>query len=301
MNMHRNLAIALLLNASVLGYGGGMRTALVPRIDVPEPVWNEEKGVWVFTVESPYLGDSSDIEVLLPDDYDRRQRYRVLYLLPVERGIGGQIGDGLQELRKTDAHNRYSLIGVQPAFDSVPWYADHASNPKIRHESHLLNVVAPLIEERYTVLKEAEGRLLLGFSKSGWGALTLILRHPDVFGYAVTWDAPLMLREWVPAWGMDQHFGTEENFQKYRPADLLETQAHFFREKNRLVLLGEKYFGAGPDGRFQQEHHTIWAHEEMTRLGILHHFDNSLSFEHTWHGGWVRPAIDAMMPLVRRP
>ena len=47
-----------------------------------------------------------------------------------------------------------------------------------------MKTVVPLIEEHYSALGTAEGRLLFGFSKSGWGALTLILRNPDFFGYA---------------------------------------------------------------------------------------------------------------------
>lgn len=270
----------------------------VSDVRVGGPTWDRAKGVWRYNVESPFLRGANALEVLLPDSYDARRSYRVLYVLPVEAGLGERYGDGLQTVRRTDAHNRYDLIGVQMAFDTPPWYADHASDPAIRHESYLRHVVIPLVEGHYATSGKREGRLLLGFSKSGWGAFTLILRAPDFYGYAVSWDAPLMLDEWVPRWGMETHFGVQENFDQYRPVRLFALQAHHFRDRRRLVLLGEQAFGAAPDGRFAHRHHTAWAHEEMKRLGILHHYDDSLRCEHHWDGGWVLPAVRALMAIV---
>lgn len=267
-------------------------------VRVEGPTWDRAKGVWRYSVVSPFLRGASVLEVLLPDGYDARRCYRVLYVLPVEVGFGERYGDGLQTVRKMNAHNRYGLICVQMTFDTLPWYADHASDPTIRHESYLRQVVVPLIEGRYATPSTREGRLLLGFSKSGWGAFVLILRAPDFYGYAASWDAPLMLDEWVPRWGMEAHFGTRQNFEQYRPARLFALQARHFRSRKRLVLLGEQTFGDAPDGRFAHRHHTAWAHEEMVRLGILHHYDDGLRCEHHWDGGWVPSAIRALMAIV---
>ena len=51
----------------------------------------------------------------------------------------------------------------------------------------------------------------IGFSKSGWGAFSLLLRHPEVFGRAAAWDAPLMLEQ-PNRYGMGAVFGSQENF-----------------------------------------------------------------------------------------
>ncbi|HEY3787861.1 MAG TPA: alpha/beta hydrolase-fold protein [Urbifossiella sp.] len=63
-----------------------------------------------------------------------------------------------------------------------------------------MKVFVPFIDKTYPVRAEAGGRLLLGFSKSGWGAYSLRMRHPDLFGKAAAWDAPLI----------------QENFDAYR-------------------------------------------------------------------------------------
>ena len=62
----------------------------------------------------------------------------------------------------------------------------------LHQEKYLLEDVLPLVEGSYPVETGPDGRLLVGFSKSGWGAWSLLLRHPGVFGKAAAWDAPLM-------------------------------------------------------------------------------------------------------------
>ncbi len=273
-------------------------STIVSDVRIEGPTWDQAKGVWRYSIISPFLRGANALEVLLPDGYDTQHEYRVLYVPPVETGFGDRYGDGLQAVRRTDAHNRYDLICVQMAFDTPPWYADHASDPAIRHESYLRRVVVPFVEVYYATSGTREGRLLLGFSKSGWGAFALILRAPDFYGYAASWDAPLMLDEWVPRWGMDAHFGTRENFEQYRPARLFTLQAQHFRSRQRLVLLGEQAFGDAPNGQFKPKGHTVRAHEEMERLGIQHYYDDSLRCEHHWDGGWVPSAIEALMTII---
>jgi len=270
--------------------------------EIAGPEWDAEKGVWRFQVASPYLGGRNAVEVLLPDDFspDGGRRYRVLYVLPVEPGIGGRYGDGLVEVKKLDVHNRHGLICVAPAFDTVPWFMDHATDPRRRHESHLMCVVLPLVDGRYPTVAEPEGRLLLGFSKSGWGAFTLLLRHPDVFGYAAAWDCPMMLKEedW-DRWGIREAAGTVENFRRYQPARLLNSRTEPFRDRARFALLGHKSFGPGGGSSYQGEHtHTRWAHDTMSQLGIRHAYNNEVIVPHTWAAGWVGPAVEALMSIA---
>jgi hypothetical protein len=262
------------------------------------PVRNDDRGTLIYHVQSPYLSGSNEVEVLLPDSYDPTKRYRVLYVLPVEAGIGGSFGDGLQEVRRLDSHNTHDLICVTMAFDTLPWYGAHATNPAMRHEEHILRVVIPLIDAQFPTLGTSDGRMLLGFSKSGWGAYSLILRNPTVFGYAASWDAPL-LAEWPASWGISEHFGSKEAFEPYRVADLLQSHADEFRDRTRLVLLGEE--GFGPQLCPGYDSHTTGAHEVMTELAIPHIYNPNLRMPHRWDAtddprdGWVAAAVDGLM------
>ena len=269
-------------------------------ISIEGPVFEPQRGVWRFTVTSPFQQGPNHVEVLMPERYDRTERHRVLYVLPVEPGIGGRYGDGMLEVKKIDAHNRHGLICVAPAFDSVPWSMDHATDPQRRHEAYLLQVVIPMIDRMYSTAAAAKGRLLLGFSKSGWGAFTLMLRNPDVFGYAASWDAPLMLQEqdWEN-WGISQAAGTVENFQKYQPVRLLRARAEQFRDHARFALLGHKDFGThGGSSYTGANAHTIGTHELMESLEIRHVYNNEVIVKHAWNTGWVEPAVAALVSLA---
>ena len=246
------------------------------------------------TVSSGYQRGPNAIEVLLPDDFDRCRTWPVLYVLPVEPGIGGFYGNGLEEVRRAGIHSKHGLVCVQMAFDTTPWYCDNPCDPTVRHESYVRNVAVPLVEKEYPTPGTPDGRLLMGFSKSGWGAFTLILRNPDFFGYAASWDAPLQFEKCH--WDMGRQFGDDMNLRHYCPAGLFRAQARHFHARPRLVLLGEDAFGRSPDPKYD---HTVWAHETMASLGIQHFYNDDVRVKHVWGSGWVPVAVDALVSLRR--
>ena len=248
-------------------------------------------GILTYTVTSEYLKGPNAVEVLLPDGLEAGKRYPFLYILPVERGTGGRWGRSILEAKRTGVHNTFGLICVAPAFDSTPWYADHPTDPTVRHESYLLKVVLPLIEGRQPALARPEGRLLVGFSKSGWGAFSLLLRHGDVFGRAAAWDAPMM--EQTPTkYGMAGNFGTQENFERYKISALIEQRAARLKGgPARLVLLGY--------GNFRDQTEAI--HRKMLALGIPHVYDNATRRRHHWESGWFAGAVRRLMELPGTP
>jgi hypothetical protein len=264
---------------------------------VEGPTFDAQKGVWVFSTQSPYLKGANRIEVLLPDRWNPDRARRVLYVLPVQPGNAGVWGDGLQLVRQLGSHNEHDLICVSPFFDSWPYYGSHASDPRIRHEDYILKVLVPLIEDCYLTQGSAKGRLLLGFSKSGWGSILLILRNPEVFGYACSWDAPLMMSE--KNFGLYEtasHFGTKDWMSRYVPKTWARTNAHRFRDQKRLVVLGRNFFGT----RWLHDlPHTSGFHRVLRKVGIAHHYDNSIKVPHTWNLGWLRPAVNELMKLAK--
>ncbi|HVK08431.1 MAG TPA: alpha/beta hydrolase-fold protein, partial [Gemmataceae bacterium] len=233
---------------------------------------------------SPYQAGTTLIRVLTPDEPETGRRYPAVYVLPVEAGTESRYGDGLQEVKKLGLHNKLKAVFVAPTFSHLPWYADHPTRPEVRQESHLLKAVVPFVEKTYPVRAEPEGRLLLGFSKSGWGAYALLLRHPDVFGRAAAWDAPLTMDRPGPYRSGDV-FGTPENFAGYRVTRLLEARAKEFRTDRRLILLGY--------GNFRDDHRT--AHELMEKLKIANEYRDGPARKHDWHGGWVKEAADLLL------
>jgi hypothetical protein len=165
--------------------------------------------------------------------------YQVLYVLPVHEEGVKKHGDGLIEVKKHDYHNRHQLICVAPGFTSKPWFADHDLNPRKQDESHLLKTVIPFVEKHYPVRSDTEGRLLMGFSKSGWGALALLLRNPDLFYRAVGWDIGIRvdtgpIEEEERAQRIAREWGTVRNFEANRISSLVKTKGTELGDEARL-------------------------------------------------------------------
>lgn len=241
-------------------------------------------GFLVHDVRSPYQAKPTQIRVLLPDNLEPGKKYPVIYLLPVEAGTESRFGNGLKEVKKLDLHNKLQVIFVAPTFAHLPWYADHPTDAGIRQETYFLKDVVPFIEKTYPARAEPRWRLLLGFSKSGWGAFSLLLRHPDYFGRAAAWDAPMMMDR-PGKYGSGDIFGSPGNFEKYRITRLLTGRAAMFQKEKRLLLAGY--------GHFRGEHQR--AHDLMDSLKIAHENRDGPPRKHDWHSGWVAEAAEWLM------
>jgi enterochelin esterase-like enzyme len=244
----------------------------------------DENGFLVHSVRSSFQAGTVKICVLLPDNLDSSKKYPVLYVLPVEARDDNRYGDGLLEAKRTDLHNKHQLICVAPTFSHLPWYADHPTDKGIQQDAYFVKVVVPFIDRSYAALAERKGRLLVGFSKSGWGAWTLLLQHPEVFQKAAAWDAPLM-KAAPNQFGMGPIFGTQENFQKYEVTRLLAQRADVLRKTDRLVLTGYGGF---------REHHQQ-AHQLLEKLGIGHQYRDGPQLKHHWNSGWLEEAVDLLV------
>jgi S-formylglutathione hydrolase FrmB len=244
----------------------------------------------VHEVSSPYQAGKTSIRVLLPEARKADAKFSVIYVLPVEAGTESRYGDGLAEIKKLGLHNKHGVIFVAPTFSHLPWYTDHPDKPEIRQEAYLLKAVVPFVEKTYPAQPDADHRLLLGFSKSGWGAWSLLLRHPDVFGKAAAWDAPIMMDK-PGKYGSGEIFGTPENFAKYRIETLLHTEGKELGQDERLILTGY--------GGFREEH--VRVHELMTELKVHHIYKDGPQRKHDWHSGWVGESVELLMQNEKRP
>lgn len=228
------------------------------------------------------------VRALLPSRVKRGRTYPVVYVLPVEAQDGEQYGDGLAEVQKAGLADRYDAIFVAPTFSYIPWYADNPVDPRMRQETYFLHDVLPFVERRYPVRRDRAGRFLLGFSKSGWGAFSLLLRHPQVFEKALAWDSPLMMAD-LRRSVTRVVFANQRNFERYQVTRLLAAEAPQFRSDSRFVVLG--YHGFRRELRrmhaFMQAHH------------VAHVYQDGPPREHRWGSGWLPGAVALLLSGVR--
>jgi len=237
---------------------------------------------FVHELASPYQRTTTRLRVLVPDTYDASRTYRTVYVLPVEPGNGTKYGDGLRVIQNANLHNLHDAVFVAPSFSDMPWYGDHPTQATIRQESHFLDVVIPFVEGSYSVSRQPADRLLLGFSKSGYGAFSMLLRHPDRLGKAVAWDAPLTLTAPRSDWGMPKIFGSNANFGNYRVTRLIDRQAPLLATgPARLILAGSNTFRGA---------HTQ-VQRQLAQAGVPHVVGSGPRYAHSWGSGWVPSAV----------
>jgi len=275
----RHWAIAAFILACHAGYGQAADII----VHSPEKSVN---GFSSYTLKSPYQDRPTCVEVLTPDKMKAGERYPVLYLLPVNDGVMGPWGSGIAEAKRHDIHNRFNVICVSPEYDYTPWYGDHPSDAKLAQERYLIRAVIPMIEERLPAIKGPEGRILLGFSKSGFGALSIALRHLDFIGKAAAWDAPVTMKSYFPdEEEMVRVFQTQENFDRYCIPTLAEQQRAALKNgPPRLFLLSN----ANPADSITALHALL---EER---GIPHRYAVDTKREHTWPSGWLPVAVNLL-------
>jgi hypothetical protein len=97
-----------------------------------------------------------------------------------------------------------------------------------------------VIVDSNLAISGTEENLLIGFSKSGYGALDLLFKHPAVFDAAAAWDFPADMTAYNN-YGADGNYGTDANFQNnYRLTDtFIDTwKAQFTTEDHILISEG---------------------------------------------------------------
>jgi hypothetical protein len=127
---------------------------------------------------------------------------------------------------------------------------------------------------------------LIGFSKSGFGAQDLILKHPDVFTLAASWDFPADMSDYTQ-YGASAAYGTDANFQaNYRlTQSFVDSHKTPFLNKDRIWIGGYDVFGtdiADYDALLTSEgiEHTSEAPPQV--------------MDHTWVSGWVPFALTGL-------
>ena len=226
------------------------------------------------------------LRVLTPTNPAAGVAHNFLIVLPVEAGLGNQFGDGLATLQSLDAQDKYNLTIIEPTFAIDPWYADNPNDPNLQYETFMTQELVPWIKQNLATTGH-EQVWLIGFSKSGIGGQDLILKHPDVFTLAATWDSPFDMSSYSQ-FGSDSEasYGTDANFQ----ANYRLTTA--FVDAHKGPFLASNRIWIGGYGLYQTDDSDYDA--LLTSEGIAHTTETPTAMVHTWTSGWVPIALAAL-------
>jgi len=242
-----------------------------------------------YRLQSPYQSEPTMLKLLWPNATARCDRLPLIHLLPVEPEGSKTFGDAM-EVAVAEAWADLHDIAVACCTTSLyPWMVDDPRDPTNAQGSYLSKVVLPMAE---AVLTEATGitqidHLLLGFSKSGFAALSLLFRYPQRYIAAAAWDAPLIVDRIEKSWQMDQVFSDEEHLHTHRPPALLRQAKATIKARPRVYVAGYDLFRQHVD-RFTAM---------LDKAGVPYLGNNDTKHPHRWDQGWMNPAVEALLQM----
>eukprot|EP01050_Picozoa_sp_SAG11_P020706 SAG11_NODE_3539_length_2381_cov_2.118755_1_plen_375_part_00 len=324
-------------------------TATPPQFS--QPMLDNSTGSYFVNVSAPaYQAGPNALEVLLPSRPGTTGGI-VLALPPSVGDSTGSPSTAIQLVRAAGWHDRHNVAVVTPAFSLTPWFADRGGgggggggggsgggSVPVRQEAYLLQVVLPYLQGgglgSLGGVTLAGNVSLLGFSKSGWGAFSLIARNPTRFHRAALWDTPSMLSgefcSWLTAdlvdgearpqrlglaghgkphdlWDMLVVFGDCAVWKAHAPVELVRAGAAS-PLTGRLWLGGQHYFGNWPlDSQLPKGtvpvvppgapfNHTVQFHALLATHQVDHLYDDTLDpGGHEWSWLWMKPAMDSLL------
>ena len=223
------------------------------------------------------------LRVLRPSNPAAGVAHNVLFALPVEPGQGTTFGDGIATLEAANAQNQYNLTIVEPSFAIDPWYANNPNDPNLQYETFMTTDLEPWVKANLATTG-TEQNWLIGFSKSGIGAQDLLLKHPDLFTLAASWDFPADMSSY-DEYGTSSanSYGTDANFQ----ANYRLTPA--FVDAHRAPFTGTNRIWIGSYSAFQGDMTDY--DSLLTVEGIAHTTETPTPMVHSWDSGWVPLAL----------
>jgi Tryptophan-rich Synechocystis species C-terminal domain/Putative esterase len=231
------------------------------------------------------------VRVLVPTDPSANYAHSFLYALPVENGLTGQsLGDGLDELESLDVENQYNTTIIEPIFPMYSWYADNPNDATIDYETFVADILPQWVDSHFSTTGD-EQNLMIGFSKSGYGAVDLLLKHPTVFSAAAAFDFPAdnPTYDGLGSSTADD-YGTQANFQNNYELDqsFIDSYKAPFTTQDRLWISGGPLYAS----------QVADFNNLLTSQGVMDTYSTTeTSDAHSWTGGWVPSAVTGLFGL----
>lgn len=270
--------------------------------------------------ESSALGVRKHAVVYLPPSYgtDTTRRYPVVYYL---HGLSGTERDWLSKASIDVAADSLFARGTPEMIIVLPdgddgWYttwttqwpyrtcadtiqtevAERYCVQRQRYDEYIARDLVRFVDSKYRTINDPGRRGIGGLSMGGYGAISIALRYPDVFGAAVShsgvvspmYVGPKPFREPVKYattaeeirattgfWARYQmYWGT--NIARWREADPAHIAEALRQRGGRAPAI---YFDCGVDDAYIEQNRAL--HSELTRLQITHTYQE-FPGGHTW-------------------
>lgn len=209
--------------------------------------------------------------VVLPDTYDGKKNYPVVYTLH------GYSDNYKAWVTKSSVYkslaDTYQVILVSPDGKNS-WYWDSPVNADSQYETYIVKELVSQIDRRYKTITNPKGRAITGLSMGGHGALYLAIKHQDVFGIAGSMSGGVDIRPFPNNWSMKKQLGSyEQNKQRWENNTVINMVGQIKPGSLKLII------DCGVDDFFYEVNVNL--HNKLLANKIPHDFI-SRPGGHTW-------------------
>ena len=214
---------------------------------------------------SPSMQKTIRCLVVTPDNYTFSGKpYPVLYLL---HGWSGNFAGWLSEAPQLRQHaDIYNMIVVCPDGGYDSWYLDSPVDSTVRYDTHISKEVVGAVDFYYHTIRKPEGRAISGLSMGGHGAMSLAIKHPDVFGAAGSMAGGLDLRPFKKNdWDLKGVLGEPTTSWLNWEANSVVNLLNLLKGRNLPIIID-----CGIDDFFLEANRT--AHQVLLELDYPHEY-----------------------------
>ena len=173
---------------------------------------NEISQVDTISVKSEKMGRDIKNVVILPAGYNspdlQEEQYAVLYLL---HGYSGTYCDWIKKKPELqDLATEHSVIIVCPDGQDS-WYLDSPIDPQMQYETYMTKELIEFIDNHYRTIADPKFRAITGLSMGGHGAMSLALKHPEVYWQCGSMSGGLDITPFPKSWKIKLRLGEYES------------------------------------------------------------------------------------------
>jgi len=157
------------------------------------------------SIQSHAMGKAIKTVVILPQKYSKGETYPVLYLL---HGYSGNYSNWVKNSSVSALADQYGYMVVCPDGGFGSWYWDIANDKNYQYETFVSKELIDYVDKHYSTIKDRKGRAITGLSMGGHGALSLAIKHQDIYGAAGSTAGGVDFRPFPLNWEIKDRIGT---------------------------------------------------------------------------------------------
>lgn len=241
--------------------------------------------------DEPGFHGSNCFRVIKPSGWSSANKYKVVYMLPAltdDLEANVQLSPNPWELARDNGYaTTHNVVIVVPYFkSSALWYGCKDDGTVDMH-SAMVNLPTQFSIDWLSASTNPMDHMLVGYSKSGWAAISLLMRNPHKFGYAACWDGPF--NNYFNQGDTVTAFGTQGQYDLYSPNLIADDYKSNYNTSRRIIVMG--------GNNFVSSYTNFLSTLNSNYIQFSERYNTEA--KHCWAHAWAQYAFQMLMDLSK--